>query len=368
MSSPATGSASGPGGRAADSRTAALGGGAGRRGTGRQDASSRDASSQDGGRQDGVSQDGVSRDGVSRDGEEQALVVGPIAKLDGVLAHVESLLPSLAPSEQRVGRVILSLPGSAAHLTITELAGMADTSETTVVRFVRSIGLGSYSELRIGLAKAAGRASAEPVPRLSPDISPDDDLATVVAKVGAADAQAVASTVANLDAEALGRVVEAVEAARRIDIYGVAASAVVAADLQQKLHRIGLVAFAWSDLHLALPSAANLSPEDVAIAISHSGTTVDTIEALGQAKQAGATTVAITNFPKSAIAEVSDIVVRTTVSETAFRSGAMASRIAELVVVDCLFTAVAERRYEETVSALARTRDAVRARHRRRRR
>lgn len=302
-------------------------------------------------------------------GQEAPTLVAPtIDKLAGVLAHVESFLPSLAPSEQRVGRVILSLPGSAAHLTITELAGMAETSETTVVRFVRSIGLGSYPELRIALAKAAGRAAAEPVARLPADISPDDDIATVVAKVGTADAQAVASTVANLDAAVLARVVEAVEAAGRIDIYGVAASAVVAADLQQKLHRIGLVAFAWSDLHLALPSAANLSPEDVAIAISHSGTTVDTIEALGQARLAGATTVAITNFPKSAISERADILVRTTVSETAFRSGAMASRIAELVVVDCLFTAVAERRYEKTVAALARTRDAVRARHRMRRR
>ncbi|MDA8303201.1 MAG: MurR/RpiR family transcriptional regulator [Actinomycetota bacterium] len=294
--------------------------------------------------------------------------VAGVSRLDGVLAHLESLLPSLAPSEQRVGRVILSLPGSAAHLTITELAGMAETSETTVVRFVRSLGLGSYPELRIALAQAAGRATVRPEAYMSPDISPDDDLATVVAKVGAADAQAVASTVANLDAGALERVVEAVEAARRIDIYGVAASAIVAADLQQKLHRIGLAAFAWSDLHLALSSAANLLPGDVAIAISHGGTTVDTVEALGQARRAGATTVAITNFPKSPISTVADVLVRTTVSETAFRAGAMASRIAELVVVDCLFTAVAERRYAETVAALARTREAVRNRHRGRRR
>jgi DNA-binding MurR/RpiR family transcriptional regulator len=295
-------------------------------------------------------------------------VAASVNRLDGVLAHLESLLPSLAPSEQRVGRVILSLPGSAAHLTITELAGMAETSETTVVRFVRSLGLGSYPELRIALAQAAGRATARPEAYISPDISPDDDLVTVVAKVGAADAQAVASTVANLDAVALERVVEAVEAARRIDIYGVAASAIVAADLQQKLHRIGLAAFAWSDLHLALSSAANLLPGDVAIAISHGGTTVDTVEALGQARRAGATTVAITNFPRSPISAVADVLVRTTVSETAFRAGAMASRIAELVVVDCLFTAVAERRYAETVAALARTREAVRSRHRGRRR
>jgi DNA-binding MurR/RpiR family transcriptional regulator len=290
------------------------------------------------------------------------------APLDGVVLHVASVLPSLAPSEQRVGKVILSLPASAAHLTISELATMAETSETTVVRFVRSLGFSSYPELRIALAKEAGRATVTPVPRLSPDISPDDDLATVVAKVAAADAQAVAATLANLDIGILQQAVEAVAGARRVDIYGAAASAIVASDLQQKLHRIGLVAFAWSDPHLALPSAANLVAGDVAVAVSHSGTTVETVEALAEAKDAGATTVAITNYPRSPVASAASLLLQTTVSETAFRSGAMASRTAELAVVDCLFVGVAQRRYQETLEALARTRDSVRSHHRGRQR
>ena len=288
----------------------------------------------------------------------------PTARLDGVFARVASVLPSLAPSERRVGQAILSRPASAAHLTITELAGMAETSETTVVRFCRSLGFESYPELRIALAKEAGRATAVPVARLAPDISPDDDLATMVAKVGAAEALAVTSTLANLDIAVLELAVAAVAVARRVDIYGAAASAVVASDLQQKLHRIGLVAFAWSDPHLALPSASNLSPADVAVAISHSGTTVETVEALGRAAQAGATTLAITNYPRSPISSVASLLLCTTVPEASFRSGAMASRIAELTVVDCLFIAVAQRQYSETVAALARTRDSVRSHHR----
>lgn len=288
--------------------------------------------------------------------------------LDGVLAHVASLLPSLAPSEQRVGHAILSLPTSAAHLTISELAGMAETSETTVVRFVRSLGFTSYPELRIELAKDAGRAAAVPAAPFPTDISPDDDLATVVAKVAAVDAQAVTTTLANIDLLVLQQAVEAITKARRVDIYGAAASAVVASDLHQKLHRIGLVAFAWSDPHLALPSAANLGPGDVAVAISHGGTTVETVEALGEASEAGATTVAITNYPKSPVASVASLLLRTTVSETAFRSGAMASRTAELAVVDCLFVGIAQRRYAETIAALSRTRESVRTHHRGRQR
>jgi DNA-binding MurR/RpiR family transcriptional regulator len=286
---------------------------------------------------------------------------------EDVLAHLAAMLASLAPSEQRVGRAVLSMPADAARLTISELARAAETSETTVVRFCRSLGLGSYSDLRIGLATSAGRAGPASLPRLAPDIDAADDLAAVVAKTGAADLQAVSDTVANLDLASLGRAVSAVSEARRTDIYGVAASGMVALDLQLKLHRIGLTAFAWSDPHLAVPSAANLSEADVAVAISHGGATDDTLDALGRARDAGATTIAITNRARSAIVSLADIVLRTSVpdtSENAFRSGAMASRRAELVVVDCLFIAIAQRRYEGTLAALARTREAVRSRHR----
>jgi DNA-binding MurR/RpiR family transcriptional regulator len=285
---------------------------------------------------------------------------------DDVCARVAMVLASLAPAEQRVGRIILSRPATAAHLTITDLAGMAETSQTTVIRFCRSIGIGSYSHLKIALATAAGRAGATAPPRLSPDVNPDDDMASMIAKIAAADIQAITDTVANLDPKVLEMAVDAVDKAHRVDVYGAAASGTVALDLQSKLHRIGLIAFAFSDPHLAIPSAANLIPGDVAIAISHSGTTTDTVDALSQAKGAGATTVAITNRLRSRIVSVADIVLHTSVShtsETALRSGAMASRMAELIIVDCLFIGVAQRRYEETLAALVRTRDAVRSRH-----
>lgn len=284
-----------------------------------------------------------------------------------VLAQLASLVPSLSPSEQRVGRVVLGDPARAARLTITDLAGLASTSETTVIRLCRSVGVGSYPNLRIALATAAGRSGLDPGVPHSPDISPDDDLAAVVAKVGATDARAITETVANLDVAELGAVVDAVVEARHIDVYGVAASGYVALDLQQKLHRIGLTAYAWSDAHTALPSAANLGPGDVAIGLSHSGTTIDTIDALTQARAVGARTVAVTNFARSPIVRAADHVLRTSVSETSLRSGAMASRIAALTVVDCLFLAVAQRRYAATVDALDRTRESVRSRHRSRR-
>ncbi|MFG2039682.1 MurR/RpiR family transcriptional regulator [Dactylosporangium sp. NPDC048998] len=276
---------------------------------------------------------------------------------------IRGLLPSLSRAEQRVGKIIIDEAATAAAMTITELAKRAHTSETTVIRFCRAIGVSGYPELRLRLAAEAGRVQDDQAQEaVGSDISLSDDLGQVVKTIAYADARAVEDTAAQLDLDALGRVIAAIAEARRVDVYGVGASAFVAQDFQQKLHRIGLTAYAWSDLHLALTSAALLREGDVAVGISHTGTTMDTIEAFAEAGRRGATTVALTNFPKSPITRVADLVLTTAARETTFRSGAMASRLAQLTVVDCVFVGVAQRTYERTKSALEATRDAVRSR------
>jgi DNA-binding MurR/RpiR family transcriptional regulator len=283
-----------------------------------------------------------------------------------VLVRIRAAWPNLAPSERRVAEVALADPTRSAAQTVTELARSSGTSQATVVRFAQRLGYSGYPELRLALAAAAGAEQAnrpETVP--GTDISAKDDIATVIAKVGHLEATAVRETVGQLNPDALSAAVDAVVAAPRIDVYGVGASAVVALDLQMKLHRIGRFTQAWSDYHLALVSAALLKRRDVAIAISHSGTTRETVGALQEAAARKATTVAITNFPDSPLAEAADIVLTTAARETALRSGAVASRIAALTVVDCLFEAVAQRNLPATRRALQRTLDAVseRARH-----
>ena len=280
-----------------------------------------------------------------------------------LITHIRSLIPSLAPAEQRVGHAAAADPAGVAAMTISELAAHCETSETTVVRFCRAVGLAGYPDLRIALAAAAGNAGSDQSwTGVGTEIGEFDPLEDVVRKVGYADANAVRETVRQLDLAVLDKVATVLVAAPRVDLFGVGASAIVALDLQQKLHRIGRVVHAWPDPHSALTSAALLGPGDVAVGISHTGSTKDTIDCLTKAKSVGATTVAVTNFPRSKIARLADHVLTTAASETTFRSGAMASRIAALTLVDCLFVAVAQRNYAETLSALERTYDAVRSR------
>ncbi len=282
----------------------------------------------------------------------------------GTVVRIRGLLPSMPPAARLVGEQILADPAAVAGLTITEMSDACGVSETTTVRFCRAIGFHGYSELRLALAAETGRAegSGRSAKVVGSDIRPTDDLGAVIEKISYADARAVEETAAQLDVAVLGQVIDALVEARRIDVYGVGASAFVALDFQQKLHRIGRVAFAWSDTHIALTSAALLGREDVAVGISHTGVTRDTIDALAEAGRRGATTVALTNFPLSPIARAADFVLTTAARETTFRSGATASRLAQLTVVDCVFVGVAQRHYTATRAALERTREAVRSR------
>jgi DNA-binding MurR/RpiR family transcriptional regulator len=280
----------------------------------------------------------------------------PVKPTLSILIRVRGALPNLRPAERRVADMVLADPAGTSESSITALARQCQTSETTVLRFCRAIGLAGYPDLRIALARAAQWEESDHVgPPITGLITETDSLAEVVAKVTHADARAIEDTGAALDLEVLEAAVAAVSAARRVDVYGTGASALVGQDLQLKLHRIGHVAHQWSQFHQALASAALLGAADVAIAISHTGATSDTVESLRTARQAGATTVGITNFSRSPISEHADLLLLTAARETTFRSGAMSSRIAQLAVVDYLFTGVAQRSFARSVAALEAT-------------
>lgn len=271
-----------------------------------------------------------------------------------VLINVRRALPALRPAEQRVAHAVLADPAGISESSITAVARMCDTSETTVLRFCRAIGLAGYPELRIALARAAQFEETDTAggPPLNGTIGRSDGLADVVAKITHADARAIEDTAATLDLGSLEGAIDALTAAARIDIYGVGASGLVGHHLQQKLHRIGLVSFAATEAQLALTSAGLLGPRDVAVGVTHSGTTPAVVDALRVARSRHATTIAVTNYDRSPVAGEADLILTTAVRETTFRAGSMSSRIAQLAVVECLFAGAAHRGYDASIAAL----------------
>jgi DNA-binding MurR/RpiR family transcriptional regulator len=192
----------------------------------------------------------------------------------------------------------------------------------------------------------------------------DDPLPSVVAKLAHDEQQCLADTAAQLDLAQLEAAVGALATARRTDVYGIGASSLVAQDLVQKLLRIGRIAHAHNDPHLAVTNAVQLRPGDVAVAITHSGNTHDVIEPLRVAFDHGATTIAITGRPDGAVTQYADHVLTTSTSrESELRPAAMSSRTSQLLVVDCLFIGVAQRTYDTAAPALSASYEALAHRH-----
>jgi DNA-binding MurR/RpiR family transcriptional regulator len=279
---------------------------------------------------------------------------------DSVLANVRAQLPELTGALQRVAEVILADPAAAARSTIVELAERSGTSPATVTRFCRALGFDGYADLRLGIAAETGRArSAGWTVDIGREIQPGDPLERVLGQIMAADTRALHDTAARIDLRAVGRAAAAIAAAPRVAVFGAGGRALVGEEMQVSLHRIGVPVWAWTDVHNGLAGVALSRPGDVALGISHSGETGETIEVLAEAGSRGAATVAVTSRARSPLAELADIVLLTAAQATTFRPDALSARHPQLIVLDLLYVAVAQRTHERSHAAFQRTAQAV---------
>ncbi|HEX5199822.1 MurR/RpiR family transcriptional regulator [Paractinoplanes rhizophilus] len=278
----------------------------------------------------------------------------------GLLGRLRIDGPAMPEALARVAETILADPESAAHASIVDLAERSGTSTATVTRFSRTLGFKGYANLRVAIATETGRAEqARWETDISGDIAPEDPLTDVLGVVTAADTRAIQDTAAGLDMATVEQVAAAIAAANRVELFGLGSSGTAAREMAFRLERIRVPVWHRADPHTALTNAALLLPGDVAIGLSHSGRTREVIETLAEAADHGALTVAITSFSRSPLAETADLVFTTTVQETTFRLAALSALHSQLLILDMIYVAVAQRTYERTAEALELTVRAV---------
>lgn len=277
-----------------------------------------------------------------------------------LLGEIANQIPSFHASEVAIAEAILQNPDEAAGMNITQIADRSSTSVASIVRFCKTLGFKGYPEFRMALIGQLSRQVAQGTDlHLDGGITVDDSAEEVIRKIAYADSLAIKTTAERLDVEVFMKTVDVWDSASTIGIIGFASSAYVAMDLQLKLNRLGKRSVAWSDLHTALTSISILKKGDVLVAISHSGTTLDIIDVITEFKEKGITVVLITNALRSPATAIADLVLFTSARETTLRSGATASRIAQLTVVDCLCVSLAQRNWSGTKVALDESRAAV---------
>src|SRR5699024_5184272 len=282
---------------------------------------------------------------------------------DEVNVVLRGMLPSLSPSLREAATFYVNHPERAHELTISEASTRIGVSESTLTRLSRLAGFDSFSRFRAGLSAASAlRQHRDPGPQFSTDIGPDDDLASVVGKVTQTDVRSVVETAQAVDIAVLDRLTRQMVNARRIVVFGVGGSSIAATDLYNKLTRTGFPAFCPQEYHFALTNAALLDERDALITFSHSGMTPEIVKVAQIARSAGCAIAGVTNNRTSDLAKVCDNVLVTAAHESALRSGATGSRLAQLTIVDCIFVALAQSTLESSQQALSKTLDAVNSR------
>ncbi|MBP8148448.1 MAG: SIS domain-containing protein [Limnohabitans sp.] len=263
-----------------------------------------------------------------------------------MLDRIKASLPSLAPAEQRVGKLVLADPRAFANLPVSELADRAHVSKPTVVRFCRSVGYDGLSDFKL---KLAGSVS-EGVPFIHRSVDADDKTSDIAVKVIDNTVAAFLKYRNDASSFALEHASQALAATqktnRRIEFYGVGNSGIVAQDAQHKFFRLGVNAIAYSDGHMQVMSASMLRPGDCAVIISNSGRTRDLMDACDIAKKQGATTIVIT-ASGSPLASAGHIHLTADHPEGYDKYSPMVSRLLHLLIIDILATTVALRIGEE---------------------
>ena len=259
-----------------------------------------------------------------------------------MLDRIKASLPSLAPAEQRVGKLVLADPRSFASLPVSELADRAHVSKPTVVRFCRSMGYDGLSDFKL---KLVGTVS-EGVPFIHRSVDVDDKVSDVLVKVIDNTVAAFLKYRNDASTHAIEKAVDALmETYRRrgrIEFFGAGNSGIVAQDAQHKFFRLGINAIAYSDGHMQVMSASLLGPGDSVVIISNSGRTRDLMDAADIARKHGATVITVT-ASGSPLATAGHIHLAADHPEGYDRYSPMTSRLMHLMVIDVVATCLALR-------------------------
>ncbi|HEY2421284.1 MAG TPA: MurR/RpiR family transcriptional regulator [Neobacillus sp.] len=253
--------------------------------------------------------------------------------MQSCLGKIRSYYARFSEKEKKIANYILENPEKIIHSTINEVAEDLNVADATVFRFCKRIDFKGYQAMKIALASEI----ITPMKQIQAEITDQDNEMIISQKVFKSNIQTLENTLQIMEGKSIQEAVELLHNAEKVEFYGIGGSSLVAMDAYHKFIRTGIQAFAFLDSHFQLMAASQLTNKDVAVFISHSGTNKDTINILNKAIESGAKTIGITSFPKSPIGQNVDVSLYTSSDETAYRSEALASRIAQLSIIDALY-------------------------------
>lgn len=272
-----------------------------------------------------------------------------------MLQKVSQRLDELSKSERKVADVVLAEPEKTMHLSIAALAALAGVSEPTVNRFCRRLGTKGYPDFKLHLAQSL----AHGVPYVSRHVDENDTVQAYCSKIYESTMAALDEARRKTDHNLINRAVDLLTQARKISFFGMGASAAVAKDAQNKFFRFNLPVMHFEDSVTMRMACINSMEGDVVVFFSHTGRTKSLVEMAQLARENDAVVIGVT-APDSPLAKQCNLVLSTHVPEDTDVYMPMASRIAQLVLIDILTTGFTLRRGAKCRDTLRKVKDSVR--------
>lgn len=264
--------------------------------------------------------------------------------------RIKTIYNILRPSEKKVADYNLEYQGSIEDLSMTAIAREVSVSQPTIMRFVKGIGYNSFKQFKYELIKCFKDENNTNV-LYGFSIEPTDKISDLPAKIVATATKMLENSLKSLSLANYEQTVELINQSRHISIYAVENSIGVAQDLMTKLLYLGKSVTLHNDYYLQSIDASNLTKDDLAIGISYSGNSKNTVEVIKTAHATGAKTIAIVNFENTMLTKYANIVLST--SNDQFLYGdAIFSRTVQVALVDMIYMGVIISEYDNYTKRL----------------
>ena len=271
------------------------------------------------------------------------------------LVQLQIYKPNLSRQEKKLADFLQTHPDRASQANIAELSTMTGVSTATISRFAKALGYPNFQALRMALVQS----SPEPDQTLFAELSPDDSVETLAQKIFTSNIDALRTTLANLDANALAEAINWITHADHLGLFGLGASNLVALDGYHKFLRTAIPVSYAADYHMQLMAATHLGANDAMILTSHSGEDKDAIALADLAKQQQVPLIVITGAPASRLAKMADAAFVAVAEESRYRTEALHALIAELSLMDTLFMISAIQTNSQTAPLFRRIRATI---------
>ena len=268
-----------------------------------------------------------------------------------------ALSANLSRSERRVANYIYNNPDEVIRLSVAGLAEASGTSEATVIRMARHIGLDGYQDLKITLAQSL----VTPLQAIHEDITDQDSSSDIADKIFQSSVHALTFTREVMNISDLERAARMIRDAASVMVIGIGSSLPAVLDLQHKLMRLGIRAWTSADPHFETTAATSLGEKDLLIAISHSGSSRDIVDCAQIAKNKGCPIISFTSLGISPLSKISDLTLHTASNETKYRIVSLSSRIALMAIFDCLYTLISTSEKRVAVDHFHEVEDALKS-------